>query len=86
MNAFTNFLALQEVIEDTQLFEKRLENDASGRALYVGISITPSAATDQAIWYIIKLEYDVNNFLSHVQLPNPGVSFTQVWDNRSTYF
>lgn len=85
-NAFTNFLAVAEVLQDEDLYETRLENTVEGKILYVGKSITPSADTSQRIWYIKMLHYDANGFIDHIQLPNDGPSFTYSWDDRATYF
>lgn len=85
-NAFTNFLAVAEVLQDEDLYETRLENTAEGKILYVGKSIIPNASTSEKIWYIKKLYYDVNGFIDRVQLPDDGPSFTYSWDDRATYF
>jgi hypothetical protein len=85
-NAFTNFLALQEVIQDQHLYETRIENSMSGQPLYIGINLTPNALTSDPTWYIVKPQYDINGFLTRVQLPNQGIGFTCSWDLRTTYF
>lgn len=85
-NAFTNFLAVSEVLNDEDLYETRTENDSSGQVLYVGKSITPNADTSQRIWYIKKLGYDGNGFLNRIQLPDDGPNFTYAWDDRADYF
>ena len=85
-NSWTNFLAVSEVLDLDNLYETRIENDSSGKILYVGLSQQPSAPTDQAIWFIFKLSYDGNGYLDYKQLPVNGASFTYVWDDRGTYF
>lgn len=85
-NIWTNFLALSSVlgIEDQQ--ETRIENDVNGKILYIGIARSPSAPTNERIWFITKLGYDVNGFLDYKQLPVDGPGFVYVWDDRATYF
>lgn len=85
-NSFSNFLALAGIINPANLYETRLENNASGQALYYGISLTPSAPTSVNNWYIIAFSYDINGFLDYIQLPNSGIGFLYSWDNRATYF
>lgn len=85
-NGFTNFLSMSEVLEDNDLYETRVENDANGNPLYVGKSVVPQAETDLPIWYIRKVSYDANGFLARVQLPYEGLGFKYVWDLRGTYF
>lgn len=86
LNAFTNFLAISEVLQDEDLYEVRTENDAQGNVLYVGRSTMPNADEAEGIWYIKKLSYDGNGFLNRVQLPVDGPNFTYIWDDRATYF
>ena len=74
------------MLNDEDLYETRVENDATGKILYVGKSITPNAATDERIWYIKKLLYDGFGFLNRVQLPDDGIGFLYAWDDRATYF
>lgn len=85
-NSWTNFLAVSEVLDLDNLYETRIENDSSGKILYVGMSNMPQAPTDQAIWFIFKLSYDDNGYLDYKQLPVNGGSFTYVWDDRADYF
>lgn len=85
-NSWTNFLALSEVMELDDLFEYRMENDSSGKILYVGMAQNAATPTDEPLWYIIKLNYDGNGFLSYKQLPVNGAGFIYVWDDRATYF
>ncbi len=85
-DAFTTFLALEPILGANGQLEKRMENDASGRILYVGFSSTPNASTSDAIWMIRKFSYDGNGFLSRDQLPDDGQGFLYNWDNRATYF
>jgi hypothetical protein len=85
-NLWTNFLALAEVLDMDDLYETRIENDSNGKILYVGMTMQAGAATDEKIWYIFKLSYDVNGFLDYKQLPVDGPGFIYAWDLRATYF
>lgn len=85
-NKWTNLLALTEVLDLDNLYETRIENDSSGKIIYVGLSQQAAAPTDEPIWFIFKLSYDINGFLDYKQLPNNGGQFTYIWDDRATYF
>lgn len=85
-NRWTNFLAVSEVIDLNNLYETRIENDSSGKILYVGLSQLARAPTDEPIWFIFKLNYDGNGFLDYKQLPVNGGLFAYVWNDRATYF
>lgn len=85
-NSWTNFLAVSEVLSLENLYETRIENDSSGKILYVGLCPITRAPTDQPIWFIFKLSYDANGYIDYKQLPVNGGSFTYVWDDRITYF
>ncbi len=85
-NAFTNFLAIADVLQDDDLYETRLENTVDGQILYIGKTISPDASTSAKIWYIKKFSYDINGFVDYIQLPVDGPSFTYSWDDRATYF
>lgn len=86
LNAFTNFLAVAEVLQDEDLYETRLENTVDGQILYVGKSIKPGSDVSLPIWYIKKLSYDSNGFVNYIQLPVDGPNFTYSWNDRATYF
>lgn len=85
-NAYTNFIAVEAVIADEDLFEVRADNLSNGQIQYVGKSITPNADTSLPIWYIKKIQYDGNGFLNYIQLPVNGIGFLYVWDDRASYF
>lgn len=85
-NYFTNFLALESILGCSGQLEKRMENDASGRILYLGYAVKENASTSDPIWMIRKFSYDSNNFLNRDQLPSAGNGFLYVWDLRSAYF
>lgn len=86
LNNFTDLLALESVIAANAMLEKRMENDSSGKILYVGLTPQASAPTDEPVWFICKLAYDGNGFLSYYQLPNAALGFVYSWDDRATYF
>ena len=85
-NLWTNLLALSEVLDIDDLYETRIENDSSGKILYVGMSMQAQADVNALIWFIIKLSYDSNGFLNYKQLPINGAGFNYSWTNRATYF
>lgn len=86
VNIFSNILAIDAVLPNNYVFEKRMDNDTQGNPLYLGFNITPSALTSAETWFIVKLNYDVNGFIDYVQLPNNGVGWLYSWDNRASYF
>jgi len=85
LNSFTNFLALQEVLRDQQLYETRIENDGDGQPIYIGNCITPNGDEDALIWYIIKLSY-TGGYITRQQLPDNGIGFLYAWSQRASYF
>ena len=82
---FGEFERLSCVIDNDDLIEARFENDGDGNPIYIGYCVTPNGATDQPIWYIIKVEY-VAQAVTRKRLPDNGLAFIYVWDDRSTYF
>lgn len=76
----------EQTFGNDDFFEVRIENDSAGNPLYVGRSPIANAATDQQVWFITKLYYDVNGHLDRVQQPNNGRAFIYAWDDRATYF
>lgn len=85
-NTWTNFLAMSEVLDLNDLFETRMDNDVTGKILYVGMSQTANADPALKIWFVLKLSYDVNGFMTRKQLPDDGGGFLYSWDLRATYF
>lgn len=72
---------------DVSLFwEKRMENDGNGNPIYVGYTREAGAATADAVWFIVKITYDGNGSPTYYALPNAGVNFKYIWNNRATYF
>ncbi len=70
----------------TDYLELRMENDANGNPIYIGYSKTAAAGTAAAVWYIRRIFYDANQSPTRQQLPNAGINFEYIWDNRMTYF
>ncbi len=85
-DAFTNILALQSIIQTTQMLEIRALNSVTGQAQYLGWSSVPNASTADTVWYVIALYYDTNGFFNYQQLPNNGPGFIYSWDLVATYF
>lgn len=83
---WTNALAFGSTMPVQQIYETRMENDVDGKILYMGMTITPNGATDEAIWYIVKMYYDINGFIDRVQKPDNDLGLKYVWDDRATYF
>lgn len=86
INPFIDFLALEPVLGNSGQIEKRMENDSSGKILYVGFTVTPNAATSSKLWMIRKFSYDGNGFLNRDQQPDNGAGMIYSWDARATLF
>lgn len=85
-NVYDDFNLMNDVLPDEALYETRIENDANGQPLYVGLCVTPNGDPALPIWNLKKLYYDGNGFTNRVQLPDDGPFFTYTWDDRSSYF
>ncbi len=80
-----DFSALESRFDTSIFFEKRMQNDANGNALYVGYA-RPGSATDATVWYITKQTYDGNDAVTHQEIANDIPAFNYAWDSRATYF
>ena len=86
VNIFEQINNLASTLGTNDFYEQRLDNDSAGRSLYVGFSATPNESVDSPSWFIRKLSYDNNNFISRVQIPDNGAGFIYSWTNRASYF
>lgn len=85
-NLYTHYLALSQVLQFDDMYERRLENDSSGRPIYVGKTLKPNALTSEKCWNIIKIHYDSNGFTDWVQKADEDSNFIYAWDDRATLF
>lgn len=85
-NIFDQINNLASTLGTTDFYEQRLDNDSSGKPLYVGFSATPNENVNHTTWFIRKLGYDANGFINRVQIPDSGSGFIYSWTNRATYF
>lgn len=85
LNIFDNLEAFAEILGLEDLVEGRFENDVNGNPIYIGYSPFPNAATNQPVWYIRKIIYD-GEAIIRTQLPNDGIKFGYVWNDRVDYF
>lgn len=58
-----------------------IENDDSGRPIYIGYAQAGSSKAD-ARWQIRKCTYDGNGYLTDIQFANGTALFDKVWDKR----
>lgn len=72
--------------EALTFMEIRMENDGNGNPIYVGYAKTPNLGTAVDEWFIVKITYDGNQAPTRYQLPDEGVVFKYVWEDRATYF
>ena len=89
-NGFVNILAMEAVISNSYLYEKRLILDPdTGQTLYVAFNQTPNASTADSTWFALKFHYQTvgdKDYLSRVQLPDDGFGFLYSVDDIATYF
>lgn len=84
-NAFNGVEAFTEILGLEDLLEGRFENDGNDNPIYIGYTIYPNGGTDLPIWYVRKIIYDGTNIV-RTQLPDNGIKFAYIWDDRITYF
>ena len=63
-----------------------MEYDGDSNLIYVGYSKNPNERTAADTWFIVKLEYDAGRNVLRYRLPDFGVSFSYIWDDRASYF
>ena len=86
-NQFNNIIRVGEnTLGTDDFYETRIENDANGNPLYIWRSPIPNADPDDRVGFVTKLHYDGNGFLSRVQIPDDGQSFTYSYTDRASYF
>lgn len=84
-NIFSQVEQFSEILDPEDLLEGRFENNDDGNPIYIGYCPIPNAATDEPIWFIRKVVYDGTNVI-RTQLPDDGIQFQYIWDNRADYF
>ena len=85
-NSWTSLLALEPILGSNAQLEKRMINSDTGQIQYLGFCMTQRGSTSSPIWFIVKLQYDLNGFLNYYQLPVNGPMFGYIWDDYSSYF
>lgn len=79
IEAFSGVLSLMSMLEG------KYENDGNQNPIYVGLSPIPNADPAAAVWFIQMLVYDGNAVIGK-RLPDEGVKFSYVWNDRADYF
>lgn len=74
--------AIRVIGVDT-LLKQRIENDANGFPIYIGLAV-PGTATSSAAWCIRKMTYSGAS-VTQVDFADGTNEFTKVWDDRATY-
>lgn len=85
VNVFDNLEAFSEILGLEDLLEGRYDNDENDNPIYIGYTPYPNGDTSEAIWYIRKVVYDGTAIVRTV-LPEDGIKFGYVWDDRIDYF
>ena len=84
-NIFDNLEAFAEILGLEDLLEGRYDNDVNGNPIYIGYSPFPNADPAEAVWYCRKVIYEGESIV-RTQLPNDGIKFGYVWNDRADYF
>lgn len=61
-----------------------IENDSSGREIYIG-KASPGSATNKNRWQIRRITYDANNAATAIEFAGGSNEFDKKWDDRATY-
>ena len=77
--------SLIEITGDAGSFLEERRAYSGSNLEYRGYSRVPNAATDQALWFIVKYSYS-GSLQTRQQLPDDGPRFDYIWDNKATYF
>ena len=62
----------------------RISYNATQDIEYVGYA-APGSATDEGLWKIINLTYDVNDNIEQIIFAEGTRKFDKKWDNRADY-
>jgi hypothetical protein len=84
-NVFSQMERLSAVLDNEDMIEARIENDASGNPIYIGYCPIPNADPSLPIWYIVKMEY-TSNIVVRRRLPINGLGFIYAWTARASFF
>jgi len=84
MPRLLDFSTTQVYTNADSVMEKRYAYSGSDLE-YEGWSHRPNAATDAAVWMIVKYSYSGSDKVRQ-QLPDDGPYFKYTWDDRATYF
>jgi hypothetical protein len=76
---FSSILGIQDLLEG------RYENDVNDNPIYIGYSPYPNADPALPVWFIMKVEYS-GEAIIRKRLPDDGIAFVYIWNDRSTYF
>ena len=85
LNIFDPIEQFTNILSNEDMLEGRFENDGDGNPIYVGYSPTPNADPAMPLWYIMKIEYS-GTAVIRKRLPDEGVTFKYLWNDRATYF
>lgn len=84
-NIFYPLMGFNGIIGIEALCEQRFDYDENNQPTYVGFSPYPGANPADPVWFIMRIYYDGVDVLRK-RIPAPGVQFTYIWNQRSTYF
>lgn len=84
-NIFDNLEQLSGVLGIEDLLEGRFENDGNDNPIYVGYSPFVNADPSEAVWFIRQIIYE-GTAIVRTRLPDDGIGFIYVWDDRASYF
>lgn len=84
-NIFDNLEQFSGVLGIEDLLEGRFENDVNGNPIYVGYSPYVNADPAEPVWFIRQITYSGTSII-RTRLPDDGLGFIYVWNDRSSYF
>lgn len=84
-NVFDPIEQFSSIFSPEDLLEGRFENNGDNNPIYIGYSPIPNADPAAPVWYIQNIIYD-GQAIIRKRLPDEGVKFGYVWNDRATYF
>lgn len=84
-NIFDSMENFMEILGIEDLLEGRFDNDVNGNPIYIGYTVYVNGDPALPIWFILKVEY-VGTSIVRKRLPDDGIGFIYVWDDRVDYF
>ncbi len=85
-NVFDSLEQLSQVSDVNMYLEVRNDYNGDGLLLYTATTPVQRASVDANVWFIRKVEYDVNGNILYMQLPVNGPGYKYSYSARASYF